>query len=144
MSAFTVSCNTAFIGLTVANLDFSSLHDAALIYHVGDSWNPGFPVYTGSVPVNNGQTDFAASAIGQLAHPVPTVFPPDLAPAAAGTEMRTLHSGDQSASNGTAAALASVARQTKCRRAASCRRRKHKESAPAASKTVDLIATEIK
>jgi cell division protein FtsI/penicillin-binding protein 2 len=65
LTAFTVSCNTAFIGLTVANLGFSSLHDAALTYHVGDTWNPGFPVYTGSVPVNNGQTDFAASAIGQ-------------------------------------------------------------------------------
>lgn len=65
LAAFTVSCNTAFIGLTVANLGFSSLHEAALMYNVGGSWNPGFPVFTGSVPVNNGQTDFAASAIGQ-------------------------------------------------------------------------------
>lgn len=65
LAAFTVSCNTAFIGLTMANLDYRSLHEAASIYHVGADWNPGFPVFTGSVPVNDGQTDLAASAIGQ-------------------------------------------------------------------------------
>jgi cell division protein FtsI/penicillin-binding protein 2 len=65
LSAFTVSCNTAFIGLTVANLMYTSLHDAANLYDLGGTWNPGVPVFTGSVPVNNGQTDFAASAIGQ-------------------------------------------------------------------------------
>jgi cell division protein FtsI/penicillin-binding protein 2 len=65
LAAFTVSCNTAFIGLTMANLNFSSLHDAALQYQVGGNWDPGLPVFTGSVPVNDGQTDLAASAIGQ-------------------------------------------------------------------------------
>jgi hypothetical protein len=65
LAAFTVSCNTAFIGLTMSNLDYASLHDAALQYQVGGNWDPGLPVFTGSVPVNDGQTDLAASAIGQ-------------------------------------------------------------------------------
>jgi cell division protein FtsI/penicillin-binding protein 2 len=64
-TAFTVSCNTAFIGLTMANLGFSDLHDAAALYGVGGKWDPGLAVFTGSVPVNDGQTDEAASAIGQ-------------------------------------------------------------------------------
>lgn len=63
--AFTVSCNTAFIGLTVHNLDFHSLHDAAHVYRIGTPLGVGMPVFSGSVPVNNGETDFAASAIGQ-------------------------------------------------------------------------------
>lgn len=65
LAAFTVSCNTAFIGLSVANLDYSSLHDAAALYGIGGNWDPGVPAFTGSVPVNSGQTDFAASSIGQ-------------------------------------------------------------------------------
>jgi cell division protein FtsI/penicillin-binding protein 2 len=65
LQAFTVSCNTAFIGLTMANLNYSSLHDAAGFYDVGGRWDPGLPVFTGSVPVCVGQTDLAASAIGQ-------------------------------------------------------------------------------
>ncbi|MGC9960374.1 MAG: penicillin-binding transpeptidase domain-containing protein [Acidimicrobiales bacterium] len=65
LTAFTVSCNTAFIGLTMANLDYRSLHEAASLFRIGGKWNPGLPVFTGSVPVNDGQTDLAASAIGQ-------------------------------------------------------------------------------
>jgi hypothetical protein len=65
LSAFTVSCNTAFIGLTMANLDDHSLHAAAAQYGIGGTWNPGAPAFTGNVPVNTGQTDLAASAIGQ-------------------------------------------------------------------------------
>jgi cell division protein FtsI/penicillin-binding protein 2 len=65
LAAFTVSCNTAFIGLTMANLNYTSLHEAASLYGIGGKWNPGLPVFTGSVPVNDGQTDLAASAIGQ-------------------------------------------------------------------------------
>ncbi|HXY42863.1 MAG TPA: penicillin-binding transpeptidase domain-containing protein, partial [Acidimicrobiales bacterium] len=65
LQAFTVSCNTAFIGLTMAHLNYSSLHEAAAFYDVGRNWNPGLPVFTGSVPVCVGQTDLAASAIGQ-------------------------------------------------------------------------------
>jgi hypothetical protein len=65
LQAFTVSCNTAFIGLTMANLQYPSLHNAASFYDVGGAWNPGLPVFTGSVPVCVGQTDLAESAIGQ-------------------------------------------------------------------------------
>jgi cell division protein FtsI/penicillin-binding protein 2 len=65
LQAFTVSCNTAYIGMTVANLDFHSLHDAALVYRIGTPLRVGMPVFSGSVPVDNGQTDFAAAAIGQ-------------------------------------------------------------------------------
>ena len=65
LQAFTVSCNTAFIGLTMANLNYSSLHDAASIYRLGTNLQVGMPVFGGSVPVNVGQTDLAASAIGQ-------------------------------------------------------------------------------
>lgn len=65
LAAFTVSCNTAFIGLTMANLGDTSLHAAAAQYGLGGTWNPGAPAFTGSVPVNDGQTDLAASAIGQ-------------------------------------------------------------------------------
>jgi cell division protein FtsI/penicillin-binding protein 2 len=65
LQAFTVSCNTAFIGLTMAHLDYSSLHAAAASYDIGGRWNPGLPVFTGSVPICVGQTDLAASAIGQ-------------------------------------------------------------------------------
>ena len=65
LAAFTVSCNTAFIGLTMANLDNTSLHAAASLYGIGGKWDAGLPVFTGNVPVSDGQTDLAASAIGQ-------------------------------------------------------------------------------
>ena len=65
LQAFTVSCNTAFIGLTMANLNYNSLHNAASIYRLGTTLRVGLPVFGGSVPVNVGQTDLAASAIGQ-------------------------------------------------------------------------------
>jgi hypothetical protein len=58
--------------------------------------------------------------------------------------MRKLHCGAHSASNGTAAALVSANTQTKCRTAASPPRSNRKQIIPAASKTVDLIATEIR
>lgn len=65
LQAFTVSCNTAFIGLTMANLNYRSLHDAASLYRIGTDLKVGMPVFSGSVPVNDGQTDLAASGIGQ-------------------------------------------------------------------------------
>ncbi len=80
LQAFTVSCNTAFIGLTMANLKYSSLHDAAGLYHLGGDWDPGMPVATGSVPVAAGQTELAESAIGQARV---TMNPLDLAMVAA-------------------------------------------------------------
>jgi cell division protein FtsI/penicillin-binding protein 2 len=87
LQAFTVSCNTAFIGLTMANLNYSSLHDAASFYDVGGTWDPGLPVFTGSVPVCVGQTDLAASAIGQSKV---VVSPLDLAMVAADIDTSTI------------------------------------------------------
>ncbi|HKH88844.1 MAG TPA: penicillin-binding transpeptidase domain-containing protein [Acidimicrobiales bacterium] len=87
LQAFTVSCNTAFIGLTMAHLNYSSLHGAAAFYNVGGRWNPGMPVFTGSVPVNVGQTDLAASAIGQSKV---VVNPLDLAMVAADIDTSTI------------------------------------------------------
>jgi hypothetical protein len=87
LQAFTVSCNTAFIGLTMAHLNYSSLHDAASLYDVGGMWNPGLPVFTGSVPVCVGQTDLAASAIGQSKV---VVSPLDLAMVAADIDTSTI------------------------------------------------------
>jgi cell division protein FtsI/penicillin-binding protein 2 len=49
----------------MANLNYTSLHDAASLYHLGGTWDPGLPVFTGSVPIDDGQTDLAAAAIGQ-------------------------------------------------------------------------------
>jgi cell division protein FtsI/penicillin-binding protein 2 len=85
--AFTVSCNTAFIGLTMAHLNDSSLHDAAALYRVGGNWNPGLPAFTGSVPVCVGQTDLAASAIGQSKV---VLSPLDLAMVAADVDTGTI------------------------------------------------------
>jgi len=65
LQAFTISCNTAFIGLTMANLGDSSLHDAAAQYGIGTTPELGAVAFGGSVPVAVGPTDLAASAIGQ-------------------------------------------------------------------------------
>jgi cell division protein FtsI/penicillin-binding protein 2 len=65
LQAFTESCNTAFIGLTMANLNYSSLHKAAAFYELGTTPLLGAPAFGGSVPVSDGQTDLAASGIGQ-------------------------------------------------------------------------------
>jgi cell division protein FtsI/penicillin-binding protein 2 len=65
LEAFTESCNTAYIGLTMANLNASSLHKAAALYGIGTPPLLGPPAFGGSVPIAKGQTDLAASAIGQ-------------------------------------------------------------------------------
>ncbi len=65
LQAFTESCNTAFIGLTMANLNYSSLHKAASLYELGTTPRLGPAAFGGSVPVSDGQTDLAASGIGQ-------------------------------------------------------------------------------
>lgn len=65
LGAFTESCNTAYIGLTMANLGYTDLHSAALTYRVGTTLKIGAVAFGGSVPINDGQTDLAASAIGQ-------------------------------------------------------------------------------
>ncbi|MDA8039179.1 MAG: penicillin-binding transpeptidase domain-containing protein [Actinomycetota bacterium] len=65
LQAFTISCNTAYIGMTMAHLDYSSLHDAAAQYDIGSTPQLGVAALGGSLPVNLGPTDLAASAIGQ-------------------------------------------------------------------------------
>ncbi len=89
LQAFTESCNTAFIGLTMANLGYDSLHEAALDYRVGTDLGTGMPVYDGSVPVNDGETDLAASAIGQARV---LMSPLDLAMVAADIDTSTVRS----------------------------------------------------
>jgi hypothetical protein len=87
----------------------------------------------------------AANIIGHLDGSVAKPFPPSAAPCGpAGTEMRKLQCGDQSASNGATAALRSATKQTKCRTAASRLRNKRRKIIPAMSKTVDFAATEIR
>ncbi|MGO9560737.1 MAG: penicillin-binding transpeptidase domain-containing protein [Acidimicrobiales bacterium] len=87
LGAFTVSCNTAYIGLTMANLNYNSLHSAASIYRLGTPLHVGMPVFDGSVPVNIGQTDLAASAIGQARV---VMSPLDLAMVAADIDTSTV------------------------------------------------------
>jgi cell division protein FtsI/penicillin-binding protein 2 len=80
IGAFTESCNTAFIQLTMANLQDTSLAAAAAQYGVGVTPQLGAPAFGGSVPAATGQTDLAASAIGQAEI---VVNPLDLADVAA-------------------------------------------------------------
>ncbi len=89
LGAFTVSCNTAFIGLTMANLNNSSLHSAASLYDLGDGPLLGGAAFGGSVPIDNGQTDLAASAIGQGQV---VMSPLDLAMVAADVDSGTVRS----------------------------------------------------
>lgn len=87
IQAFTESCNTAFIQLTMANLGYSSLHQAAAGYDLGVTPRLGAPAFGGSVPVATGQTDLAASAIGQAEI---IVSPLDLASVAAAVDSGTV------------------------------------------------------
>jgi cell division protein FtsI/penicillin-binding protein 2 len=64
---FTVSCNTAFVGLS-ERLEPTDLTDAARALGVGGGWADRLGVagaFDGSVPTTNGGTDAAAAAIGQ-------------------------------------------------------------------------------
>lgn len=64
---FTVSCNTAFVGLS-SKLEPDDLTTAAKALGVGAGWADRLGVsgaFDGSVPATNGGTDSAAAAIGQ-------------------------------------------------------------------------------
>lgn len=64
---FTISCNTAFVGLS-GKLADSDLSAAATALGVGAGWGDTLGVtgtFVGSVPTTTGGTDTAASAIGQ-------------------------------------------------------------------------------
>jgi hypothetical protein len=87
IQAFTESCNTAFIGLAVDNLTASSLNQAALVYDIGDNPEDGVRSFGGSVPIDDGATAVAESAIGQGQV---VVSPLDLAMAAAAIDSGTV------------------------------------------------------
>lgn len=64
---FTVSCNTAFVGLS-GRLGADDLTDAAKALGIGAGWAEGLGVtgaFDGSVPATTGGTDVAAAVIGQ-------------------------------------------------------------------------------
>ncbi|MGL5853512.1 MAG: penicillin-binding transpeptidase domain-containing protein, partial [Phycicoccus sp.] len=64
---FTVSCNTAFVGLS-ARLGAGDLQAAARALGIGADWGDSLGVtgaFAGSVPATTGGTDAAAAAIGQ-------------------------------------------------------------------------------
>ena len=64
---FTVSCNTAFVGLS-GQLAGDDLGNAARALGIGAGWADGVGVdgaFEGSVPSTNGGTDAAAASIGQ-------------------------------------------------------------------------------
>jgi hypothetical protein len=63
--AFAESCNTAFIGLATSHLVLSSLPAAASRYDLGTTPAMGIAAFGGSVPEPSGESDLAATAIGQ-------------------------------------------------------------------------------
>ncbi|WP_323379791.1 penicillin-binding transpeptidase domain-containing protein [Streptomyces alkaliphilus] len=62
--AFTASCNTAFIG-NRDRFEPETLRETALAFGVGGEWEAGLTTFDGSVPVADGESDLAASLIGQ-------------------------------------------------------------------------------
>lgn len=63
--AFAQSCNTAFIGLAASLPDAQSLVQAASLYGLGTTPQPGLPVAPSRVPVPTDANQRAATAIGQ-------------------------------------------------------------------------------
>jgi cell division protein FtsI/penicillin-binding protein 2 len=63
--AFTISCNTAFIGLATQHLQPSDFPAAAGLYGLNHTTKIGIPALMASVPKPSDQADLAASAIGQ-------------------------------------------------------------------------------
>lgn len=61
---FAQSCNTYFVNAR-GRLSDTDLRDAAGVFGIGGSWDVGAGTYDGSVPVNTGDNDKAAAAIGQ-------------------------------------------------------------------------------
>ncbi|MCE7082410.1 penicillin-binding transpeptidase domain-containing protein [Streptomyces sp. ST2-7A] len=62
--AFTASCNTAFIGHR-DRFEPKTLRETALAFGVGGEWESGMVTFDGSVPAAEGESDLAASLIGQ-------------------------------------------------------------------------------
>jgi cell division protein FtsI/penicillin-binding protein 2 len=63
--AFTVSCNTAFIGLATQRLQASDFTAAAGLYGLNRTTEIGIPALMASVPKPSDEADLAATAIGQ-------------------------------------------------------------------------------
>ena len=63
--AFTVSCNTAFIGLATQHLQASDFTAAAGLYGLNHTTKIGIPALMASVPKPSDEADLAATAIGQ-------------------------------------------------------------------------------
>jgi len=63
--AFTVSCNTAFIGLATQHLTPSDFTAAAGLYGLNHTTKIGIPALMASVPKPSDRADLAATAIGQ-------------------------------------------------------------------------------
>ncbi|MGO9960273.1 MAG: penicillin-binding transpeptidase domain-containing protein [Solirubrobacteraceae bacterium] len=63
--AFTESCNTAFIGLTIAHLPAADFTAAARLFGLNRTPHPGVAAFGASIPAPTGQTALAATAIGQ-------------------------------------------------------------------------------
>jgi cell division protein FtsI/penicillin-binding protein 2 len=63
--AFAESCNTAFIGLAAADLQFDSLPASARGYNIGISPHMGMPAFGGQVPTPSDTAGLAQTAIGQ-------------------------------------------------------------------------------
>jgi cell division protein FtsI/penicillin-binding protein 2 len=65
LQAFTESCNTAFIGLATGHLTAPDFPATAAMFGVGKTPQIGLAAFGGSVPQPSGETDLAATAIGQ-------------------------------------------------------------------------------
>jgi cell division protein FtsI/penicillin-binding protein 2 len=63
--AFTVSCNTAFIGLATQRLAAADFPAAAGLYGLNHTTKIGIPALMASVPKPSDEADLAATAIGQ-------------------------------------------------------------------------------
>jgi cell division protein FtsI/penicillin-binding protein 2 len=63
--AFTESCNTAFIGLATSHLHARDFPAVANLFGLGRTPHMGLSAFDANVPAPSGQSDLAASAIGQ-------------------------------------------------------------------------------
>jgi cell division protein FtsI/penicillin-binding protein 2 len=87
--AFAESCNTAFIGLAVANLQLASLPVAAAGYGIGTLPRLGLAAFGGQVPTPHDGAGLAQTAIGQAGV---LVSPLDMAMVAAAVDSGTVRS----------------------------------------------------
>ncbi len=63
--AFTISCNTAFIGLATAHLNAAAFPATAALYGLNHRTQIGIPALMANVPKPSDEAELAASSIGQ-------------------------------------------------------------------------------